>query len=223
LIYNSVRTLASYGDLVVIRHPEIGSAQIASQSSPVPVINAGDGAGEHPTQALLDVFTIREELGTVNGLTVTLVGDLKYGRTVHSLVKILSLYKIKLIYVSPDSLKIPEQVKQYCANRGVNQRETNDLVSVIPETDVLYVTRMQKERFAPGEYEVLKDTFVVTNSMLKPAKANMIVMHPLPRNNEIDPEVDFDPRAAYFRQMRYGMFVRMAVLALLDRTRPFPK
>lgn len=199
-----------------MRHPSPGSAQIAQQVSPIPVINAGDGTGEHPTQAFLDVYTIREELGTVNGLTVTIVGDLLNGRTVHSLVKLLTLYSVKINYVSPACLKIPQDLKDLVSKFGISQYETSDLASVIPTTDVLYVTRIQKERFASeAAYNLVKDSYTITNLVLKAAKQNMIVMHPLPRINEIDPEVDFDPRAAYFRQMRYGLYVRMALLALV--------
>ena len=199
-----------------MRHPDPGSAQTASKFSPVPIINAGDGIGEHPTQAFLDVFTIREELGTVNGLTITIVGDLKHGRTVHSLVKLLTLYSVKINYVSPDTLRMPEDIKSLVSSHGISQYETTRLEDVIGTTDVLYVTRIQKERFPDtASYEAVKNSYIVTNSTLKSAKQNMIVMHPLPRINEIDPEVDYDPRAAYFRQMRYGLYVRMALLALV--------
>ncbi|CAG8447257.1 3648_t:CDS:2, partial [Scutellospora calospora] len=175
-----------------------------------------DGVGEHPTQAFLDVYTIREELGTVNGLTITIVGDLKNGRTVHSLVRVLSQYQVTLNYVSPVSLRLPDEIKmEVRKTRGIKQKEYTDLESVIAETDVLYVTRIQRERFADQtEYERIKDSYIINNSTLSRSKPNMIVMHPLPRVNEIDPEVDFDERAVYFRQMKYGMFVRMALLAM---------
>ena len=179
-------------------------------------MNAGDGAGEHPTQALLDIFTIREELGTCSGLTVTMVGDLKHGRTVHSLVKLLALYGVKLNYVCPPSLSMPQDIKQELEKAGCSQYETTDLDQVIPNTDVLYVTRIQKERFEDlAEYEKVKDNFIVSPQTMLRAKEQMIVLHPLPRLNEIHPEVDFDPRAAYFRQMKYGLYVRMALLALV--------
>lgn len=199
-----------------MRHPEPGSAHSAAKNSPVPVINAGDGVGEHPTQAFLDIFTIREELGTVNGLTITLVGDLKHGRTVHSLVKLLSLYDVKINYVSPETLKMPENVKQIVGKAGIAQSEYTSLDSVVGESDVIYVTRIQKERFKDlAEYEKVLGSYVITNKIMQKAKTHMIVMHPLPRINEIDPEVDFDQRAAYFRQMKYGLYVRMALLALV--------
>ncbi|CAG8597332.1 6795_t:CDS:10, partial [Cetraspora pellucida] len=213
---DTIRTVGSYGDVIILRHPEPGSTKTAAKYSPVPIINAGDGIGEHPTQAFLDVYTIREELGTVNGLTITIVGDLKNGRTVHSLVRVLSQYHVTLNYVSPSSLRIPDEIKtEVRKTRGIRQKEYTDLESVISETDVLYVTRIQRERFTdPVEYERVKDSFIINNATLSRSKPNMIVMHPLPRMNEIDPEVDFDDRAVYFRQMKYGMFVRMALLAM---------
>ncbi|CAG8801312.1 3081_t:CDS:2, partial [Racocetra persica] len=212
---DTIRTVGSYGDIIILRHPEPGSTKTAARYSPVPIINAGDGIGEHPTQAFLDVYTIREELGTVNGLTVTLVGDLKNGRTVHSLVRVLSQYQVALNYVSPTSLRIPDEIKTEVRKRGIRQKEYTDLESVLAETDVLYVTRIQRERFTdPIEYERVKDSYTINNATLSRSKPNMIVMHPLPRVNEIDPEVDFDDRAVYFRQMKYGMFVRMALLAM---------
>ncbi|KAF9298195.1 hypothetical protein BGZ74_009492 [Mortierella antarctica] len=213
---DTIRTLGCYGDLIVLRHPDPGSAATAAKFSKVPVINAGDGVGEHPTQAFLDVYTIREELGTVNGLTITLVGDLKNGRTVHSLVKLLAYYHVTLNFVSPGSLQMPDAVKQELRQAGVPFAEYSDLNEVIGESDVVYVTRVQKERFTDlGEYERVKSAYVINNKMMSKAKTQMVVMHPLPRVSEIEPEVDFDQRAAYFRQMRYGLYVRMALLALV--------
>ncbi|KAI8845118.1 hypothetical protein BJ741DRAFT_659217 [Chytriomyces cf. hyalinus JEL632] len=213
---DTVRTLASYGDALVLRHPEPGSAKVAAKYSPIPVINAGDGIGEHPTQAFLDAYTIREELGTINGLTITMVGDLKHGRTVHSLVKLISQYDVKINFVSPASLCLPDDIKAVALKNGVKVFETTSLDAVIASTDVLYVTRIQKERFTDlKEYESVLGSYVINNKVLKSAKTQMIVMHPLPRVNEIDPEVDFDQRAAYFRQMRHGLIVRMALLLLV--------
>lgn len=211
---DTVRTLASYGDALVLRHPAEDSAQVAAKFSTIPVINGGNGSKEHPTQAMLDLFTIREELGTVNGLTITFVGDLKYGRTVHSLSKLLRFYSVKINFVSPDQLRLPEDVKEEL-RKNTRYEEMTELGSVIAETDVLYVTRVQSERFSDeSEYERLKDTYVINNTVMARAKKHMIVMHPLPRNNEIAEEVDFDSRAVYLsRQMRFGMFVRMALLA----------
>ncbi|AFR92748.1 carbamoyl-phosphate synthase, large subunit [Cryptococcus neoformans C23] len=215
---DTIRTVGCYADAIALRHPSVGSAKAAAKSSPVPILNAGDGIGEHPTQSLLDVFCIREELGSVNGITVTLIGDLKNGRTVHSLVKLLSLYDVTLNFVSPRSLAMPESVKIEASRAGIRFTESFTLTDeIVSRSDVLYVTRVQKERFENvAEYEAVKDIYVINNDVLEKAKESAIVMHPLPRVNEIDPEVDFDSkRAAYFRQMRYGLFVRMALLTLV--------
>jgi carbamoyl-phosphate synthase/aspartate carbamoyltransferase len=214
---DTIKTVGCYADAVVLRHPAVGSSKDVAKSSLVPIINAGDGIGEHPTQSLLDVFCIREELGSVNGVTITLVGDLKNGRTVHSLVKLLSLYDVTLNFVSPPTLSMPESVKQEATRAGIKWSEYHNLDQVIGQSDVLYVTRVQKERFGSQvEYESVKDMFIINNDVLRKAKDSLIVMHPLPRVNEIDPEVDFDSRrAAYFRQMRYGLFIRMALLTLV--------
>ncbi|KAF5319192.1 hypothetical protein D9619_008745 [Psilocybe cf. subviscida] len=212
---DTVRTLACYGDAVVLRHPEIGSAQEAAKYSAVPVINAGDGIGEHPTQALLDIYTIRSELGTVNGRSITLLGDLKNGRTVHSLVTLLSLYSVRLNFVAPPALAMPASVVSAARKAGIPVTICESLDEVLADTDVLYVTRVQKERFeSEKEWLQVKDAYRVDHAVLSRAKEDMIVMHPLPRVNEIDPEVDYDSRrAVYFRQMRYGLFIRMALLA----------
>ncbi|KAG0230206.1 bifunctional pyrimidine biosynthesis protein [Mortierella sp. GBAus27b] len=213
---DTIRTLGCYGDLIVLRHPDPGSAATAAKFSKVPIINAGDGIGEHPTQAFLDVYTIREELGTVNGLAITLVGDLKNGRTVHSLVKLLAYYHVTLNFVSPPSLRMPEEVKAELTKSGIAFNEYTDLNEVIAVSDVVYVTRVQKERFSDlDEYERVKSAYIINNKVMSKAKTQMVVMHPLPRVTEIAPEVDFDQRAAYFRQMRYGLYVRMALLALV--------
>ncbi|MBN1439460.1 MAG: aspartate carbamoyltransferase [Anaerolineales bacterium] len=213
---DTVRTLESYADVIVIRHPEVGSAAIAAQYSRKPVINAGDGVGEHPTQALLDLFTIREELGRTDGLTVTMLGDLKYGRTVHSLSRLLSQFKTKVHCVSPGILRMPSELVAELKARGVPVQEHAALETILPETDVLYVTRVQKERFEdPAAYESVKSAFVISPETLVKAKDHMIVMHPLPRVGEIAMELDEDPRAAYFRQMEYGLYTRMALLAMV--------
>jgi aspartate carbamoyltransferase len=213
---DTVRTLEAYVDAIVLRHPETGSAAIAAQAALKPIINAGDGIGEHPTQALLDLFTILEELGTLEGLTVTMLGDLKYGRTVHSLSRLLSLFGAKLNYISPEILRMPNEIITELNGQGVSQTEHRELGDLLTETDVLYVTRVQKERFTDlNEYDSVKGAFVITPETMKSAKDQMVLMHPLPRVGEISNEVDSDPRAAYFRQVRYGMFVRMALLALV--------
>ena len=215
---DTVRTLECYADVLVLRHPETGSAAIAAKAARKPVINAGDGIGEHPTQALLDTFTIFEELGggQIDGMTVTMLGDLKYGRTVHSLARLLSLYKVKLNYVAPEILRMPSEIMDEVAEKNIPQAEYLSLEEVLPETDVLYVTRVQKERFEdPAEYEKVKGAYVIDPTVMKPAKQDMIVMHPLPRVTEISMDFDGDPRAAYFRQMEYGLYVRMALLAIV--------
>jgi carbamoyl-phosphate synthase/aspartate carbamoyltransferase len=202
-IADTIRTLGCYGDAIVLRHPHEDSIDIASKFSSVPVINAGNGSREHPTQALLDIFTIREELGTVKGLNITFVGDLKYGRTVHSLCELLSHYNVTVNLVSPKGLGMPSSVRDALDARGQLREVSNELTpEIVAASDVLYCTRVQKERFPDAAtYEAVKDSFVIDNKVLKGAKTNMIVMHPLPRNNEIHEEVDFDPRAAYFRQV----------------------
>jgi len=233
---DSIRTLGCYGDAIVLRHPEESSAATAAKFSPVPIINGGNGAKEHPTQAFLDLFTIREELGTVTGLTITFTGDLRYGRTVHSLVKLLQHYDVNIQLVSPKALAIPSEIRELIKSKpGQLIVESTELTpEIVARSDVLYCTRVQKERFDDlEEYERLKDSFIVDNKTLKNAKSTMIVMHPLPRNREIGEEVDFDERAAYFRQvcfpftsdcldvltnalqMRYGLYTRMALLALV--------
>jgi aspartate carbamoyltransferase len=213
---DTIRTLECYSDVIVLRHPEIGSAALAAESARKPVINAGVGIGEHPTQALLDMFTILEELGQVDKLNVTLLGDLKYGRTVHSLARLLSLYDVRLNYVSPDILRMPPGIIAELDAKGIPQAEYNNLDEALPDSDVLYVTRVQKERFDDlDEYESVRGAFVITPETLTLAKERMIVMHPLPRVGEISMEVDSDPRAAYFRQMEYGLYVRMALLAMV--------
>ena len=221
---DTVRTLECYADVIVLRHPETGSAAIAAKAMRKPLINAGDGVGEHPTQALLDAFTIKEELGRPSAglrtgfdhLTVTMLGDLKYGRTVHSLARLLSLFNVKLNYVSPEILKMPKEVMDEVKEKGISQNEFSSLEKVLPETDVLYVTRVQKERFENAdEYEKVKGAYVIDPAIMQAAKQDMIVMHPLPRVTEISMDFDDDPRAAYFRQMEYGLYVRMALLAMV--------
>jgi len=211
-----VRSLECYVDVIVLRHPEVGASAMAARYARKPVINAGDGIGEHPTQALLDLFTIVEELGYVDGLTVTMLGDLKYGRTVHSLARLLSLFDVRIRYVAPEILRMPPEIMAELEAKGLPQAEHVTLESILPETDVLYVTRVQKERFEDqAEYESVKGAYVITPEVMRAAKERMIVMHPLPRVGEISMDFDEDPRAAYFRQMEYGLYVRMALLAMV--------
>jgi aspartate carbamoyltransferase catalytic subunit len=211
---DTIRTLEQYSDVIVLRHPEIGSAQTAADYAEIPIINAGDGPGEHPTQALLDLFTIREELGTVDGLKVAMVGDLRYGRTVHSLTKLLAQYDVSLRFVSPEILRMPMVIMNEIIDAGLDVRETHDVADVIENADVLYVTRVQKERFTDlAQYEEVRDHYEITPELMEKAKENMIVLHPLPRVGEIHYAIDADPRAAYFRQVKNGMYIRMALLA----------
>jgi aspartate carbamoyltransferase catalytic subunit len=211
---DTVRTLESYSDVIVIRHPEVGSAATAARYASKPVINAGDGVGEHPTQALLDLYTIVEALGSVHGLKVAMVGDLKFGRTVHSLTKLLVNYPVEFVFVSPEILRMPKDVLDVVDASGHRYEEREDVHEIIGGVDVLYVTRVQKERFTDlAEYDTVKDRYVVDPELMSRAQERMIVMHPLPRVNEISYAVDSDPRAAYFRQMRNGMYIRMALLA----------
>ncbi|KAK2855926.1 hypothetical protein Q5P01_004661 [Channa striata] len=206
---DSVQTMSCYADVIVLRHPTPGAVESASRHCRKPVINAGDGVGEHPTQALLDVFTIREELGTVNGMTITMVGDLKHGRTVHSLAKLLTQYRITLRYVAPKNLHMPAEIIRFVASKGIKQEEFESIEEALPETDVLYMTRIQKERFASEEeYNACFGQFILTPHIMTVAKKKMVVMHPLPRVNEISVEVDTDPRAAYFRQAENGIQAR---------------
>ena len=202
-LQDTVRTLGCYGDAVVLRHPEASSAEVAAKFSQVPVINGGNGSIEHPTQAFLDLFTIREELGTVTGLTITFTGDLRYGRTVHSLLKLLQFYDVRVQLVAPPELALPAEVRQQIVSSGQLVLESDRLTpEIVAQSDVLYSTRVQKERFSDLEqFERLKNSFIIDNALLKHAKSHMVVMHPLPRNAEIAEEVDFDQRAAYFRQV----------------------
>jgi len=216
---DTIRCLECYVDAIVLRHPDTGSVPQVVQSTTKPVLNAGDGIGEHPTQALLDSFTIWDELKDDPKIVVFL-GDLKHGRTVHSLAKLLSQLrpqsKLILRFCSPPSLSIPESVLEYCKNNGVKYETFENVIEACLDAQVLYVTRIQKERFETDEaYETVKGSYVIDNALMDKVPKNMIVLHPLPRVDEIATEVDGDPRAAYFRQMENGMFVRMALLALI--------
>ncbi|XP_018404627.1 PREDICTED: CAD protein [Cyphomyrmex costatus] len=213
---DSVIVMAGYADVIVLRHSAPGAAARVAQHCRKPILNAGDGTGEHPTQALLDIFTIRDEFGTVNGLTITMVGDLKHGRTVHSLARLLTLYNVELRYVNPPGLDMPNHVVNYVAERGIPQERFSALEEALPDTDVLYMTRIQSERFATQEqYHKMCGFFIVTPQLMSRAKRKMAVMHPLPRVFEISKEFDTDPRAAYFRQAENGVYVRMALLAMV--------
>ena len=213
---DTIRTLECYADVIVIRHPDVGAAATAAYYAPKPVINAGDGVGEHPTQALLDLFTVQEELQQIDQLTVAMVGDLRFGRTVHSLTKLLLNYNVSFVFVSPEILRLPADVLEAVDASGHSYRQVDDLHSIIGEADVLYMTRVQRERFSDlAEYDRVKDFFVADQALISQARERMILMHPLPRVGEISYALDDDPRSAYFRQMRNGMYIRMALLAAL--------
>ncbi|MEL7610420.1 MAG: aspartate carbamoyltransferase [Bacillota bacterium] len=213
-IADSAKTISQYADIIVVRHPREGTAKLMSKYADCPVINAGDGGHQHPTQTLTDLLTIRHYKGEVNNLTVGVCGDLKFGRTIHSLVTCMSRFEnIKFVFISPEELKIPVYVKQTALSYGIPFVETTDLEGAIPDLDILYMSRVQRERFISEEdYLRLRDFFILTKDKLTNAKKDMIVMHPLPRINEIATEVDDDPRAVYFKQVRFGMFVRMALI-----------
>lgn len=211
---HTIQTLSQYSDAIVMRHPEVGAVERASNVSSVPLINAGDGGGEHPTQAILDGYTIKTACGSIDGLTVTILGDLAHSRTMHSLALILTQFKdVTIRLVSPALLKMPGEITTELKKSKNNYSEHTDLNDVIAETDVLYVNRVQQERFtSKEEYEAVKNSYIITNESLKKAKKTMKLMNPLPIVGEIATEVDSDPRAIYFDQVRYGMFVRMALL-----------
>lgn len=214
---DTIRTVSCYADAIVMRHPVAGSAEEAAKYTEVPFINAGDGGNQHPTQTLTDLLTIKSLKGSLENHTIGLCGDLKNGRTVHSLVKAMSRYKgIKFVFISPDELKMPEYIKESIQEQGHAYYETNNLDEVIGSLDILYMTRVQRERFEnQEEYEKLKNYYILNKSKMQNAREDMLVMHPLPRVNEIDVDVDDDKRAVYFKQAKYGMFVRMALIMKL--------
>lgn len=214
-IADTARTVSCYADLIVMRHPKEGAPRVAANSARVPVINAGDGGHQHPTQTLTDLMTIRSLRGSLSHMTVGLCGDLKFGRTVHSLIKALSRYEgVGFVLISPEELRIPDYVrKEILDKKGLDYREVEQMDEVLPELDVLYMTRVQKERFFNEEdYIRLKDRFILDEEKMALAGEKMMVLHPLPRVNEIAVEVDKDPRALYFEQARYGMYIRMALI-----------
>ena len=219
-VSDTIRMISCYADICAMRHPKEGAPMVASMASSIPVINAGDGGHQHPTQTLTDLLTIRSLKGRLDHFTIGLCGDLKFGRTVHSLVRALSRYEgVNFIFISPEELKVPDYIKEDVLEaNNIPYQEVERIEDVMPKLDVLYMTRVQKERFFNEEdYVRLKDFYILNNQKMKLAKDDMIVMHPLPRVNEISVEVDKDPRAAYFRQVQYGVYVRMAlILTLLE-------
>ncbi len=217
-VSDTIRTVSCYADIIAMRHPKEGAPYVASQKSLVPIINAGDGGHNHPTQTLTDLLTIKRKLNRLDNFTIGFCGDLKFGRTVHSLIGALSRYSnIKMILISPDELKIPEYLKEEVLDRNnIEYVESKSLDAVMPELDILYMTRVQKERFYnEQDYIRLKDSYILTPEKLVPAKEDLCILHPLPRVNEISVDVDSDPRACYFEQVLNGKFIRMALIMKL--------
>jgi len=215
-LHDTIKMVSSYSDLIVMRHPIEGSARYASEIASVPVINAGDGANQHPTQTMLDLYSIRKTQGTLDNLNIFMVGDLKYGRTVHSLMMAMSRWSTTFNFISPEELKMPEEYKLYLDNLGLKYYEHLDFTEIISRADIIYMTRVQKERFSdPIEYEKVKNVYVLKNSMLSNTKPNMRILHPLPRVNEIHTDVDTNPKAYYFEQALNGVYTRQAILCSL--------
>jgi aspartate carbamoyltransferase catalytic subunit len=210
---DTIKTVSNYSDIIVMRHPKEGSARFASEVANVPIINAGDGANQHPTQTLLDMYSIRKTQGTLDNLNIAFVGDLKYGRTVHSLVIALCNFNTTFHLVSPSELKLPSSVKLHIKENNLTYHQYTDILDVIPKVDILYMTRIQKERFSdPIDYEKVKNSYILRNAMLENARSNLRIMHPLPRINEIAVDVDDNPKAYYFSQALNGVYVRQALL-----------
>lgn len=214
-LHDTIRVVSEYADLIIIRHPREGAARLAADVSGKPVINAGDGANQHPTQALLDLFTIQECQQRLDGLAIALVGDLKYGRTIHSFAQACMLFNVRLFLVSPDSLALPESICDTLKKVGVRFSFHQTIEEVIPKVDILYMTRIQQERFSEAEYQAIRKQYVLTPDMLSVARPNLKILHPLPRVNEIDTGVDETPYAHYFQQAANGIYVRQALLTLL--------
>lgn len=213
---DTIRTVNNYCDLIVMRHPIEGSARYASEVATVPVINAGDGANQHPTQTMLDLYSIRKTQGRLENLNIFLVGDLKYGRTVHSLLLAMARWNATFNFIAPEELKMPDEYKIYLKKMGLKYYEHTDFTDLVSEADVIYMTRVQKERFSdPMEYEKVKNVYVLRNSMLKKTKPSMRILHPLPRVNEIHTDVDSNPKAYYFEQALNGVYTRQAILTFL--------
>ncbi|CAL8468676.1 g8216 [Coccomyxa elongata] len=216
-LQDTIRTVEGYADVIVLRHFQAGSSMTAASVASIPIINAGDGPGQHPTQALLDVYTIQREIGRLDNLRIGLVGDLANGRTVRSLAYLLSMYEgIKFYFVAPDVVRMQEDIKEFLTGRNVEWEEVDDLAQVAGDVDVLYQTRIQKERFQdrPQDYEAARGKYIIDKETMKILRKDAVIMHPLPRVDEIKPEVDSDPRAAYFRQTKNGLYIRMALLKL---------
>ncbi|MBR2370375.1 MAG: aspartate carbamoyltransferase [Paludibacteraceae bacterium] len=210
---DTIKMVSNYVDLIIMRHPVEGAARLASEVASVPVINAGDGANQHPTQTMLDLYSIKKTQGKLEDLTLSMVGDLKYGRTVHSLLMAMRFFNPKFNFVAPKELRMPEQYIDYCRKHKISFREIEDMNDILKETDILYMTRVQQERFTDlVEYEKVKNTYTLHNAMLDGSKDNLKILHPLPRVNEISEDVDDNPKAYYFEQARNGVYARQAVI-----------
>ncbi|PID90380.1 MAG: aspartate carbamoyltransferase [Bacteroidetes bacterium] len=213
---DTILTVSNYVDLIVMRHPIEGAARLASEVAPVPIVNAGDGANQHPSQTILDLYSIRKTQGTLDGITICMVGDLRYGRTVHSLLQALSHWNTKFVFIAPPELRMPEEYLRLLDEKGLHYEEHTTLEDHIADVDILYMTRVQQERFSdPLEYERVKNVYILRASMLEGAKENMRVLHPLPRVNEIDMDVDSTPYAYYFQQAKNGVYARQAIISTI--------
>lgn len=214
--HDTIMTISNYCDMIVMRYPVEGAPRYASEISKVPIVNAGDGANQHPSQTLLDLYSIKKTQGSLDNINIMMIGDLKYGRTVHSLLEALSLFNTKFTFVAPPELAMPDEYKLYLKQRGLSYVETRDIGEAINEADIVYMTRVQRERFTdPMEYDRVKNVYVLRNSMLENTKSNMKILHPLPRVGEIEQEVDANPKAYYFKQTENGVYTRMAIISYL--------
>jgi aspartate carbamoyltransferase catalytic subunit len=215
-LYDTIQVVSNFAEMIVMRHPLEGSARYASEISDIPIINAGDGANQHPSQTLLDLYSIKKTQGKLENLNIVMVGDLKYGRTVHSLLMALSEFNATFYFISPDELKMPEEYKLFLNMKGLSYFEFRDFNEIISEADIIYMTRVQKERFSdPIEFERTKNAYVLKNEMLEKTKKNLRVLHPLPRVNEIHQDVDSNPKAYYFQQTENGVYIRQAIISLI--------
>ena len=214
--HDTIQVISNYCDMIVMRHSLEGAPRYASEFSKVPIVNAGDGANQHPSQTLLDLYSIKKTQGTLDGINIMMIGDLKYGRTVHSLLQALSHFNTKFTFVAPPELRMPEEYKQFLRDKGLEYTETTEIGDAINEADIVYMTRVQRERFTdPMEYERVKNVYVLKNSMLDNTKDNMRILHPLPRVGEIAYDVDQNPKAYYFNQTENGVYTRMAIISYL--------
>lgn len=214
--HDTISTIANYSDMIVMRHYIEGAARYASEIADIPVVNAGDGSNQHPSQTLLDLYSIKKTQGKIDDLHIMVVGDLKYGRTVHSLIQAYSHFRVQFTFVAPDALRLPDEYREFMKEKKMAFTETTDIMKHINDADIIYMTRVQKERFSDlMEYENVKNAYILNEEMLAGTKPNLRILHPLPRVNEISTDVDADPKAYYFQQTKNGMFARMAIISYL--------